>query len=63
VCDPWFVSGIDFDAAAKRLTIRIDFVGDNRFSGVHPARDAIGKRHRHLNCFEHGCYLECACRA
>ena len=24
ISDPWFVSGVDFDAAAKRLTIQID---------------------------------------
>jgi len=38
VSDPWFVSGVDFDAAAKLLTIQIDRGGraksDSGISGT-----------------------------
>ncbi|KVP59481.1 hypothetical protein WJ92_09575 [Burkholderia ubonensis] len=62
VSDPWFVSGVDFDAA-KRLTIQIEFVAGGRFAqpevaGVHPVHDTIVKRYRHINFFQHDCYLE-----
>ncbi|KVB42375.1 hypothetical protein WI58_28495 [Burkholderia cepacia] len=63
VSDPWFVSGISFDAAAKRLTIQIDFTAGTRFPypevvGAHPVHDTVVKRYRHLNFFQHDCYLE-----
>ncbi|WP_197420751.1 transposase, partial [Burkholderia sp. MSMB1552] len=63
VSDPWFVSGVDFDAAAKRLTIQIDFTAGTRFpypevAGAHPVHDTVVKRYRHLNFFQHDCYLE-----
>ncbi|WP_028215681.1 ISL3 family transposase [Paraburkholderia mimosarum] len=63
VSDPWFVSGVDFDAATKLLTIQIDFTAGSRFAhpevaGAHPVHDTIVKRYRHLNFFQHDCYLE-----
>lgn len=63
VSDPWFVSGVDFDAAAKRLTIRIDFTAGSRFAhlevaGAHPVHDTVTKSYRHLNFFQHDCYLK-----
>ena len=63
VSDPWFVREVDFDAEAKTLTIQIDFVAGNRFShpevaGAHPVHDTVTKRYRHLNFFQHDCYLE-----
>jgi len=63
IADPWFVQGIDFDAARKTLTIGVDFVAGSRFAvagidGVHPAHDTVTKRYRHLNFFQHECYLE-----
>lgn len=63
ISDPWFVSGVDFDAAAKRLTINVDFVAGSRFPhpeivGDHPVHDTVVKRFRHLNFFQHDCYLE-----
>ncbi|KVU28036.1 hypothetical protein WK65_08195 [Burkholderia ubonensis] len=63
VSNLWFVSGVDFDAAAKRLTIRIDFSTGTRFPypevvGAHPVHDTFVKRYRHLNFFQHDCYLE-----
>ena len=61
--DPWFVRGVDFNAEAKTLTIQIDFVAGSRFShpevpGAHPVHDTVTKRYRHLNFFQHDCYLE-----
>ncbi|MEW5889793.1 MAG: ISL3 family transposase [Pseudomonadota bacterium] len=63
VTSPWFVQGVDFDAAKKTLTIRIDFAAGSRFAhpqaaGLHPVHDTQVKRYRHLNFFQHECYLE-----
>lgn len=63
VSDPWFVREVDFNAQTKTLTIQIDFVAGSRFShpevaGGHPVHDTATKRYRHLNFFEHDCYLE-----
>src|ERR1700758_461211 len=60
---PWYVRGVEFDAACKVLTIGIDFVAGSRFAapgveGVHPVHDTQTKRLRHLNFFQHECYLE-----
>jgi transposase len=60
---PWFVQGVDFDAAQRRLTIRIDFAPGSRFAhgkapGQHPVYDTQIKRMRHLNFFQHDCHLE-----
>ncbi len=63
ISDPWFVREVDFNAEAKTLTIQIDFVAGSRFAhpevpGAHPAHDTVTKRYRHLNFFQHDCYLE-----
>lgn len=63
ITDPWRVAGVDFDAARKVLTISVDFVAGRRFAvpgvaGAHPVHDTVAKRYRHLNCFQHECYLE-----
>jgi len=63
VAAPWYVSGTEFDAASRRLTIGIDFVAGSRFAhpdvpGEHPVHDTQTKRYRHLNFFQHDCYLE-----
>jgi len=60
---PWFVAGVDFDVENRLLTIQVDFVAGSRFSvvgveGKHPAHDTLTKRLRHLNFFQHECYLE-----
>ena len=60
---PWYVQGVDFDAARRELTIAVDFVAGTRFpypglAGEHPAHDTQIKRLRHLNFFQHECYLE-----
>lgn len=63
VTSPWFVQGVDFDATNKTLRIVIDFVAGSRFAhpaaaGLHPVHDTQMKRYRHLNFFQHECYLE-----
>jgi len=60
---PWFVQGVDFDEAKRQLTIQIDFVAGSRFAhadaqGEHPVHDTQIKRLRHLNFFQHECFLE-----
>lgn len=60
---PWYINGVDFDTAKKTLTISVDFVAGSRFTlagvaGAHPAHDTVTKRYRHLNFFQHECYLE-----
>lgn len=63
VSPPWQVTGVDLDAAAKTLTIRVDFIAGSRFApvgvdGQHPVHDTVAKRYRHLNFFQHECFLE-----
>jgi transposase len=63
IAEPWYIQGVDFDAAKKTLTIGVDFIAGSRFAvpgveGAHPAHDTITKRYRHLNFFQHECYLE-----
>lgn len=63
ISEPWHVSDVELDAAAKTLTIRIDFAPGSRFSvegqgGMHPVHDTVSKRYRHLNFFQHECFLE-----
>ena len=44
IAKPWYVNGVDFDAAKKTLTISVDFVAGTRFPAagvarVHPVHD------------------------
>ncbi|MBP0596417.1 ISL3 family transposase, partial [Paraburkholderia sp. LEh10] len=60
---PWYVQGVDFDTAKRQLTIAVDFVAGSRFgypglAGEHAVHDTQIKRLRHLNFFQHECYLE-----
>jgi transposase len=62
---PWFVADVNFDLPAKRLDIRMDFIKGSTFSfnqdgtvGKYKAYDTIEKEWRHLNFFEHECYLK-----
>ena len=60
---PWFVKAVQFDAAAKVLSIEIDFKSGSRFAvpdqtGQHPVHDTVAKEYRHLNFFQHECYLK-----
>jgi transposase len=60
---PWYVAGADFNAQARTLTIRVDFASGSRFAvpevaGEHPVHDTVSKRYRHLNFFQHECFLD-----
>jgi transposase len=60
---PWYVKDVSFDAGKRLLTIAIDFKKGSRFAyegteGLHPVHDTQTKRYRHLNFFQHECYLE-----
>jgi transposase len=60
---PWLVKKSEFDAAAKRLDIHLDFARGSRFAcpecGVADcaAYDSEEKTWRHLNFFQHEAYL------
>ena len=63
VASPWYVRNVEFDAGKRLLTISIDFTKGSRFpyeaaEGLHPVHDTQTKRYRHLNFFQHECYLE-----
>jgi len=63
VAPPWTVTRGEFDAAAQRLDIEIDFAAGSRFTGPTcgaadcPAHDTERKTWRHLNFFQHQAYL------
>lgn len=67
VTDPWFVDEVKFDVEAKRLDIYIDFKKGSIFSFFDKkeekeyaglkAYDTSSKTWKHLNFFEHECYL------
>ncbi len=64
---PWFVSDLKFDAESKRLDVYIDFKKGSTFDYIDlennttisnlKAYDTKDKTWRHLNFFEHECYL------
>ena len=65
---PWFISRLNFDVEKRRLDIYIDFKKSSKFDyieendnikGSFPVHDTIQKSWRHLNFFEHECYLNC----
>ena len=65
IAQPWYVAKINFDAESKRLDIMIDFIKGSTFAfeqdGItshYKAYDTIEKEWRHLNFFEHECYLK-----
>jgi transposase len=64
--DPWFIKDIQFSTEKKRLDIHIDFrkgsvfhyeSPDENIKGDYKVYDTIDKQWRHLNFFEHECYL------
>ena len=65
ISPPWFVKSINFDSNSKRLDLMIDFVKGSRFTvkedsdgNLYPVHDTQVKEWRHLNFFEHECYLQ-----
>lgn len=63
IAAPWFVKAVEFDEAARTLTVQIDFQRGSRFAvatetGLHPVHDTVTKTYRHLNFFQHECHLQ-----
>lgn len=68
---PWYITKVEFNSSEKRLDIYIDFLRGTKFpyeeklengdiiKGVYPVYDTAEKAWRHLNFFEHECYLHC----
>lgn len=64
--EPWFVKNINFDVNNKRLDIYIDFKKGSSFhyeneekniNGNYKVYDTVQKEWRHLNFFQHECFL------
>ena len=63
ISTPWSVKAVNFDEAAKVLSVLIDFKLGTRFvipghDGAHPVHDTVLKTYRHLNLFQHECHLQ-----
>lgn len=63
---PWYIKDIQFSAENKRLDIHVDFrkgaifhyeSTDENIKGDFKVYDTVDKQWRHLNFFEHECYL------
>ncbi len=68
IATPWYIKNIEFTAEKKQLDIYIDFHRGSVFEYIdkdtgecssHTAYDTEQKKWRHLNFFEHECYLHC----
>lgn len=68
ISSPWKISNVDFDRSKKRLDITIDYdkgtcffyeEPEGKVSGNFKVYDRVEKTWRHLNFFEHECYLSC----
>ena len=67
VTDPWFVKELNFDIESKRLDVYIDFKKGSNFDYIDESEalnevgckvyDTKNKTWKHLNFFEHECYL------
>ena len=63
IAAPWSVTAVEFDEAARVLTVLVDFQPGSRFAisgheGEHPVHDTVTKTYRHLNFFQHECHLQ-----
>lgn len=68
---PWYIKQVTFDSKEKRLDIYVDFERGTKFAymettekgdevkGTYPVHDTQEKNWRHLNFFQHECYLHC----
>ena len=64
---PWFVSRLDYDREARKMTIHLDWARGSRFpvaeeddgghGGLYPVHDSDERRWRHLDFFECRCEL------
>ena len=67
IVDPWYIKSVNFNSVDKKLDIEVDFKRGSEFkddgvngdSKAYKAYDTIKKTWRHLNFFEHECYLHC----
>ncbi|MFT6332915.1 MAG: hypothetical protein ACJAW3_001264 [Lentimonas sp.] len=65
---PWYIKSVNFNSEKKKLDIEVDFTkgsifqddSSNAESKSYKAYDTIRKTWRHLNFFEHECYLHCS---
>jgi len=63
LAEPWYVKAINFDGSKKRLDINVDFKKGTKFKldeddeKSYPVHDTVQKTWKHLNFFEHECYL------
>jgi len=63
--DPWFIDRIEFSPEEKRLDLWVDFIPGSEFECPEcgkskcKAYDTSEKTWRHLNFFQHKCYLHC----
>ena len=61
--EPWYVKSINFAVENKRLDIEVDFRRGYKFKleeedeSSYPVHDTVQKSWKHLNFFEHECYL------
>lgn len=67
ISEPWYIEEIKFDELKKKLEININFKKGSKFyfedkknkiSGNFKAYDSKNKTWRHLNFFEHECYIK-----
>lgn len=63
---PWKIVSLEFDSVKKKLDINVDFERGSAFEyedpvtrekGTYGAYDTVEKSWRHLNFFEHECYI------
>lgn len=63
--EPWYVESVEFNSEAKRLEIHLNFKKGSKFPFFNDdgsiesnsVYDTVEKRWRHLNFFQHECYL------
>ncbi len=63
---PWYIVDVQFDVSSKKLDIYVDFKRGSTFPSTKAAypdqykvKDTLNKTWRHLNFFEHECYIHC----
>ena len=63
ISNPWYIENVSFSKENSRLDININFKRGAKFPYAPykelPVHDTVNKQWRHLNFFEHECYLNC----